>query len=408
MDTIDKLSILADAAKYDVSCASSGVTKKNNSGIGNSISSGICHTWTSDGRCVSLLKVLLTNNCIYDCKYCLNRKANDIPRASFSPEEIASLTFQFYKRNYIEGLFLSSAVERNPNYTMEKIYQTIFLLRNKYQFNGYVHVKAIPGADLEYISKLGYIVDRMSINLELPSEQSLQTLAPDKNMNSLLNPINYIANNRQLVSNKRLITNKFIPAGQSTQFIVGASNDSDYALLEASEQLYNSYNLKRVYYSAYIPINEDGALPMLTTTPPLKRENRLYQADWLLRFYHFKSHELLNKKNPFFDEDLDPKMCWALRNLDFFPVEVNTASLKTLLRVPGIGPKNAQRIVRERKAYKLSYENLKKMRVALNRAKYFITCHGKYNSEISLNAEKIKFALLNNTNKGQMTIWNRK
>lgn len=408
LDILEKLNILADAAKYDVSCASSGVTKSNTTkGIGNSIRSGICHTWTSDGRCVSLLKVLQTNNCIYDCKYCINRKTNDIPRTTFYPEEVAKLTYQFYKRNYIEGLFLSSAIEKSPNYTLEKMYQTVKLLREKYQFNGYIHVKVIPGADLRLVYNIGLLVDRVSTNLELPTQQSLDLLAPQKKMAALINPIRYVANNLQITPSIGYGEEKFVPAGQSTQFIVGASRDTDFTLLKASEILYDKYKLKRVYYSAYVPINEDTSLPALTTTPPMKRENRLYQADWLLRFYHFKADELLDSKNSYFDEDLDPKLFWALRHLEFFPIEINSANYQTLLRVPGIGPKNAQRIIKERKLTSITFQSLKRMRVALNRAKYFITCNGKYNSEISLDSNMIKSYILENAKNGQMSIWKK-
>ncbi|MFP4457537.1 MAG: putative DNA modification/repair radical SAM protein [Clostridia bacterium] len=405
MDIQNKLNILADAAKYDVSCASSGIDKKNTKGLGSSNKSGICHTWTSDGRCVSLLKILLSNKCIYDCKYCINRISNDIPRTSFTAEEIANLTYQFYKRNYIEGLFLSSAIEKSASATMEKMYQAVLLLRNEYEFSGYIHIKAIPGANHNLIYKLGLLVDRMSVNLELPSQPSLNLLAPQKDFTSLINPISYIA--KSIESSKYSRDKRFVPAGQSTQFIVGASNDTDFTLLKASEKLYNKFSLKRVYYSAYVPVNEDNYLPAINIDPPLKREHRLYQADWLLRFYHFHADELLDKTNPFFDPELDPKMCWALRNFDKFPIEINTASYQTLLRIPGIGPKNAMRIINERKNYKLSFNNLRKMRVVLKRAKYFITCNGKYNRHNFLEPERIKFALINDSNLKQMQIWER-
>ncbi len=403
MDIQQKLNILADSAKYDVSCASSGIDRKGTKGLGNSTRSGICHTWTSDGRCVSLLKVLLSNKCIYDCKYCINRSSNDIPRTSFSATEIADLTYQFYKRNYIEGLFLSSAIEKSATETMEKMLEAVYLLRKEYEFSGYIHVKTIPGVDSTLIHKIGLLVDRMSINLELPTVNSLKALAPQKDFNSLLSPMDYLSKNISLV--KYNSNEKFVPAGQSTQFIVGATSDSDYVFLKATERLYDKFSLKRVYFSAYTPVNEDSSLPALITKPPLKREHRLYQADWLLRFYHFDADELLDRSNPFFDEELDPKMCWALRNIDRFPIEINSASYKMLLRVPGIGPKNALRIVNERKNYPLTFDNLKKMRVVLKRSKYFITCNGKYKRKYFLDPDKIKFSLLTNSDYKQMSIW---
>jgi len=408
MDVTEKLHILADAAKYDVSCVSSGVERRNKkTGIGNAAASGICHAWAADGRCISLLKILLTNNCIYDCSYCVNRKSNDNRRASFTPRQVAELTIQFYRRNYIEGLFLSSAVEVSPDYTMENLFQAIYLLRHEYQFNGYIHVKAIPGADQLQIYRLGLLVDRMSVNLELPTELSLQRLAPQKNFNNLLKPMNYISN--QITAAPKLPRyskeRTFVPGGQSTQFIVGATSDSDLTLLQATEHLYDNYSLKRVFYSAYVPINEGSNLPAITTEPPLLREHRLYQADWLLRFYNFRSEELLDYSNPFFDTELDPKIAWALRHPELFPIEVNKADYRTLLRVPGIGPRTAQRILSERRLAPLSYNSLKKMRIVLKRAQYFITCQGRYHGDVPPEPQYIRPALL--VPNQQMTIWSK-
>ena len=375
MELSEKLKILSDAAKYDVSCSSSGSRRKNtNNGIGNAHYSGICHSFTSDGRCVSLLKVLLTNACIYDCKYCINRKSNDIKRASFTPEEIASITFNFYRRNYIEGLFLSSAIIKSPNYTMEILYKTLYLLRTKYKFNAYIHVKAIPGADDNLIKKVGALADRMSTNVELPSSESLQLLAPDKKEEKIRNTINTIRNIR---------SKKIIPAGQTTQLIIGATKDSDYDILKLTEKLYDESNLKRVYYSAYVPVNKDNTLPMIKEVP-LKRENRLYQADWLLRYYNFTVDDILTKENPNFNILLDPKADYALKHLDMYPIEINTASYNMLLRVPGIGVTSAKKIIGSRKFTKLSFDTLKKIGVVLKRAKYFITCNGEYYANSSL------------------------
>lgn len=375
MELIQKIEILSDAAKYDVSCSSSGSSRKNTpSGIGNASRCGICHSFTSDGRCVSLLKILLTNSCIYDCKYCINRKTNNIPRAMFTPEEIATLTINFYKRNYIEGLFLSSAIIKNPNYTMELMLEAITLLRKKYQFNGYIHAKAIPGADSNLIKKLGLLVDRMSTNIELPSTESLQLLAPDKKENKIKDTMNLITDTKD---------KKFVPAGQTTQLIVGASSDSDYNILNLTENLYKHNKLKRVYYSAYVPVNKDNLLPTVKE-PPLKRENRLYQADWLLRFYNFKAEELLTRDEPNFNLLLDPKADWALRHLNIYPVEINKADYLTLLRVPGIGVTSAKKIISTRRNIKMNYETLKKLGVVLKRAKYFILCNGTYYTSSTL------------------------
>lgn len=364
----EKLIILSDSAKYDASCSSSGSNRKNNSGIGNASYSGICHSFASDGRCISLLKILMTNSCIYDCKYCINRKSNNIKRAIFTPEEICEITINFYKRNYIEGLFLSSGIIKNPNYTMEKIIETIYLLRKKYNFNGYIHAKSIPGSSEYLIKKLGSLVDRMSANIELPTENSLKLLAPSKNINSVNNIMKIIKNN---------ISSKFVPAGQSTQMIIGASPESDYDILNKSENLYKIFNLKRVFYSAYIPVNNDKLLPSIKI-PPLKRENRLYQADWLLRYYNYTSNDLLDNNNPNFNLLIDPKADWALRHMDKYPIEINNATYYDLLKIPGIGPKSARKIISSRKTFRLEFSDLKKLNISIKRAKYFITCNGKY------------------------------
>ncbi len=367
MNLSDKLITLSDAAKYDASCSSSG-SKRNNKGYGNTCISGICHSFSADGRCISLLKILLTNSCVYDCKYCINRKSNNIKRAIFTSEEIASLTINFYKRNYIEGLFLSSAVIKDPNYTMELIIDAISLLRNKYHFNGYIHAKTIPGCSETLIKKLGVLVDRMSINKELPTDNSLKLLAPIKEKNKIYSAMNYINKNR---------SSHFAPAGQSTQMVIGASNESDLDIMNTSEFMYNNFKLKRVFYSAYIPVNKDKDLPSLIV-PPLKRENRLYQADWLLRYYNFKVKDILDINNPNFNLMLDPKAEWALRHIDEFPKEINKCSYYELLKIPGIGVTTAKRIISSRKHFKLTFNDLKNMNVVLKRAKYFITCDGKY------------------------------
>lgn len=367
MNLNEKLVILSDAAKYDASCSSSG-SKRSCKGYGNTCVSGICHSFSADGRCISLLKILLTNSCIYDCKYCINRKSNNVKRAIFTGEEVANLTINFYKRNYIEGLFLSSAVIKDPNYTMELIINAISLLRNKYHFNGYIHAKTIPGCSETLIKKLGLLVDRMSINKELPTDSSLKLLAPIKEKNKIYSAMNYINKNRN---------SHFTPAGQSTQMVIGASNESDLDIMNTSEFMYNNFKLKRVFYSAYIPVNKDKDLPSLIV-PPLKRENRLYQADWLLRYYNFKVKDILDIKNPNFNLMLDPKADWALRHIDEFPKEINKCSYYDLLKIPGIGVTTAKRIVSSRKHFKLTFKDLKNMNVVLKRAKYFITCDGKY------------------------------
>lgn len=377
----EKLRILADAAKYDAACTSSGVDRKNGSmGTGNAVACGICHSFSADGRCISLLKILLTNDCCYDCVYCVNRVGNDTERATFSPDEVCTLTMGFYRRNYIEGLFLSSAVYRNPSYTMELIYETVLRLRTVYHFHGYIHVKAIPGADPQLIQQTGFLVDRMSCNLELPTAEGLRSLAPNKPRRQLLKPMRQIQ--QQITVSKHEVAlyrhaQPFVPAGQSTQMIIGATGESDYQIMSVSEALYGRFKMKRVFYSAYVGVNEDSRLPAVGTLPPLLREHRLYQADWLIRFYGFKAAELLSKRQPNFNLLLDPKCDWAVRHLEAFPVEVMTADFYQLLRVPGLGVNSARRICRARRYGGLRFEDLKKMGVVLKRAMYFITCQGR-------------------------------
>ena len=410
-----KLEILSDAAKYDVACTSSGVERKGSQeGMGNATRCGICHSFAADGRCISLLKVLMTNECIYDCKYCINRRSNDTVRTSFTPQELCGLTIQFYRRNYIEGLFLSSGIRRSPDETMEQIYRVLFLLRRQYHFNGYIHVKGIPGASAELVQAVGYLADRMSLNLELPTAQGLQKLAPGKTREKILTPMRQIQNG--IREQKLLLTDggriakksdngsslylpgdgqilrekssygvstrsgnqeRFVPAGQSTQMIVGATQENDYQILTIAESLYRKFELKRVFYSAYVALNEDKDLPQVGTKPPLLREHRLYQADFLLRFYGFAAKELLSEEKPNFNVYLDPKCDWAIRHLEYFPVEINRADYEMLLRVPGIGVKSAQRIMRARRSAKLDFDQLKRIGVVLKRAHYFITCNGK-------------------------------
>ena len=377
----EKLRILADAAKYDAACTSSGVDRKNGSmGTGNAVACGICHSFSADGRCISLLKILLTNDCCYDCVYCVNRVGNDTERATFSPDEVCTLTMGFYRRNYIEGLFLSSAVYRNPSYTMELIYETVLRLRTVYHFHGYIHVKAIPGADPQLIQQTGFLVDRMSCNLELPTAEGLRSLAPNKPRRQLLKPMRQIQ--QQITVSKHELAlyrhaQPFVPAGQSTQMIIGATGESDYQIMSVSEALYGRFKMKRVFYSAYVGVNEDSRLPAVGTMPPLLREHRLYQADWLIRFYGFKAAELLSKRQPNFNLLLDPKCDWAVRHLETFPVEVMTADYYQLLRVPGLGVNSARRICRARRYGGLRFEDRKKMGVVLKRAMYFITCQGR-------------------------------
>lgn len=381
LSLMDKLGILSDAAKYDVACTSSGVDRQGNGqSMGNCLAGGICHSFSSDGRCISLLKILLTNECIYDCKYCINRCSNDVRRATFTPEEICTLTMEFYRRNYIEGLFLSSGIIQNPTFTMELIYRTIYLLRNKYHFNGYIHVKAIPGAAPELIERTGFLVDRMSVNLELPTAEGLRTLAPNKHRKNILAPMrqiqNGIENNRNDIVLYRNAP-KFVGGGQATQMIIGATPENDYQIMSVAEGLYDKFALKRVFYSAFVNVNQDSSLPALPGGPPLLREHRLYQADWLLRFYGFKANELLDEKRPFFNVLLDPKEDWAVRHLEEFPIEVNRAPYERLLRIPGVGVKSAKRIVAARRSGNLTFADLKKIGVVLKRAIYFITCNGR-------------------------------
>ena len=381
LDIFEKLKILSDSAKYDASCSSSGSNRRNSSsGIGNGNISGICHSWGADGRCISLLKILFTNACIYECKYCINRCSNNVKRATFTPREVADLTINFYRRNYIEGLFLSSAVIKSPDYTMELLINTISILRNEYNFNGYIHCKTIPGCSKELIDKLGSMVDRMSINIELPSNNSLKLLAPQKEKTGILTPMSYVSNKMKLNKLEKRKEN-FVPAGQTTQLIIGATPESDLKILKLSENLYKKLSLKRVYYSAYISVNNDKNLPTLES-PPLLRENRLYQADWLLRFYGFKADELLSETHPNFNNVLDPKCEWALRNLDKFPIEINKANYFTLIRVPGIGVISAKKIIKARRNFDLNFDSLKNLGIVLKRAKYFITCKGKYYDKV--------------------------
>ncbi len=404
----EKLSILSDAAKYDVACTSSGVDRKGVAGsIGNTVAAGLCHCFAADGRCISLLKILFSNECIYDCKYCVNRSSRDVVRTSFTPKEVADLTIEFYRRNYIEGLFLSSGVVKNPNYTMEQLYETLRLLREEYHFNGYIHVKGIPGADDLLIEKTGYLADRMSINLELPTAEGLKSLAPNKNRTNILRPMKQIQlgkeaskyrlhgrneivvrrNNTQLAVRKQ--EKLFVPAGQSTQMIIGATPETDYQIIKVAESLYDKFDLKRVFYSAFINTTQDSSLPSLPGGPPLLREHRLYQADWLLRFYGFEADEILSENTPNFNVLLDPKCNWALSHLELFPLEVNMADYYALLRVPGIGVKSARRIVAARKTAILDYADLKKLGVVLKRSIYFITCSGKMMYPVKIEADYI-------------------
>lgn len=446
----EKLAILSDAAKYDVACTSSGADRRGKKGmLGNSCPAGVCHAFSSDGRCISLLKILMTNHCAYDCKYCMNRKSNDIPRATFTPEEICTLTVEFYKRNYIEGLFLSSGILQNPNHTMEFMCQTLRLLRTEYHFNGYIHVKAIPGASEELLYSAGLLADRISINMELPTQDSLTLLAPNKNMNTIIRPMNQISEtiaahrvaigksmrmeragiNQHLVHSiwgeqarieaqhqkekqtlesmrheggflyaaerKDLnLRRPFASAGQSTQMIIGATKETDFELIRTTQNLYKAFDLKRVFYSGYIPLNQDPNLPELDTPVPLLREHRLYQADWLMRYYGFFAEELLSERRPFFDEKLDPKCYWALTHLEEFPVEVNTASYDMLLRVPGIGPDGVKKIMSARRYGSVNFQMLKKMRIVLKRAQYFITCNGRMLYRIPMEEQFIRNQLV--------------
>lgn len=395
MDLLEKLTILTDAAKYDASCTSSGVSRGFQAGkIGNTSSSvaGCCHSFSADGRCISLLKVLMTNCCVYDCKYCVNRRSNDTRRAAFTPRELAELTIQFYRRNYIEGLFLSSGVLRDPDYTTQRMIETLRLLRQEYGFNGYIHAKAIPGANPELVRQLGFLADRLSVNIELPSQKGLAALAPDKTKASILSPMRLIRelgqqNKEELVKYRHAPA--FAPAGQSTQLIVGATDDSDRHILHLTESLYSRYRLKRVFYSAYVPVVENPLLPALHTKPPLLREHRLYQADWLLRFYGFRAEELLDVSHPNFDPMLDPKCYWAITHPEQFPVEIMSADLDRLLRVPGIGPTGARRILSARRTGLLRFGDLHKMGIVLKRAQFFILCGGRMREGLRFSAETL-------------------
>lgn len=376
MDVREKLNILADAAKYDVSCSSSGSNRSTpRGGIGNGCQAGVCHTWAADGRCISLLKVLLSNACKYDCAYCVNRRSNDIPRATFTPKELINLTLEFYRRNYIEGLFLSSAVIVSPDYTMELLIKVAKELRTVHRFGGYIHLKSIPGASERLLHEAGLYADRSSVNIEIPSDRALQYLAPEKNHASIYKPMNYLAE-RKLEYNAggsfSRYSPRFLPAGQSTQMIVGASGETDFQILTLSNGFYRQQQMKRVYFSGYVPINADKRLPVITTKPPLVREHRLYQADWLMRFYKFQYNEILDEQHPNLDLELDPKVGWALRHPEFFPIDIQTADYEMLLRVPGIGVKSARLIASGRRFGKIRLEQLKKMGVVMKRAKYFI------------------------------------
>ena len=399
MNLLDKLTILTDAAKYDASCTSSGVIRGSRPGmIGNTSSSiaGCCHSFSADGRCISLLKVLMTNYCVYDCKYCINRRSNDTRRTAFTPRELAELTIQFYRRNYIEGLFLSSGVLRDPDYTTLRMIETLRLLRREFAFNGYIHAKAIPGTSPELVQQLGYLADRLSVNIELPSQKGLAALAPDKSKAAILAPMRLIEaqsqqNKEELVKYRHAPA--FAPAGQSTQLIVGATEDSDRHILHLTESLYDRYRLKRVFYSAYVPVVENPLLPDLHTKPPLLREHRLYQADWLLRFYGFRADELLDDQHPNFDPLLDPKCYWAITHPEQFPVEIMTADLGRLLRVPGIGPTGARRILSARRTGLLHFDDLKKMGIVLKRAQFFILCGGRMREGLHFTADTLAFQL---------------
>lgn len=466
---MEKLQILADSAKYDVSCSSSGSHRKNTGTIGNAHTAGICHSWSADGRCISLLKVLFSNKCVYNCEYCVNRRSNDFPRASFEPDELARLTIEFYRRNYIEGLFLSSAVEVSPDHTAERILESLRLLRYKYGFNGYIHAKIIPGVSQDLLHEIGLVADRLSVNIEMPTARSLQAFAPQKKPKEIFTPMRQITNSliernslkgpgnmfrgiavnapehylkgfsreieekdkavssradsdtqdsitavssaRSLSRNRRRQGEDFAPAGQTTQMIIGAGGETDQSILNTSESLYRTFKMKRVYYSAYVPVVDSPMLPTRKTAPPLAREHRIYQADWLLRFYGFSVKELFTEKSQNLDPDLDPKVTWALRNLDQFPVEVNRASYDTLMRIPGIGAVSARRIVRQRRLSAVKFDDLKKMGVVLKRAKYFLTCSGRYYGEKRFEPEVIRNAILQMENGLQMSLfddqWNR-
>ena len=446
LDIYEKLKILADSAKYDVSCSSSGVGRRNSGTIGSAAAAGICHSWSADGRCISLLKVVMSNACVYDCEYCVNRRTADVQRASFEPSELADLTIEFYKRNYIEGLFVSSAVEKSPDYTCEKMIKCLRILRYDKGFAGYIHAKIIPGTDEKLVHRIGLLADRVSVNMELPTERSLQLLAPQKKPKEIFSPMRQITNTliernalvgpgtmfkgqklntpENYISDMKLhgssslaigeepggimmLPSKrrevFAPAGQTTQMIIGASGETDRQIIRLTENLYHTFKMKRVYYSAYIPVVKSALLP--EQAPQLAREHRLYQADWLLRFYGFSADELLTEKYPDLDPDLDPKISWALRNIDRFPVEINKAPLSEILRIPGVGNVSALRIVRQRKLAAVKYEDLKKMGVVLKRARYFLTCSGRYYGERNMEPEYIKDQILGIENGIQMSMF---
>ena len=397
----EKLEILADAAKYDVSCSSSGGNRKNTAkGLGDSSATGICHSYTEDGRCVSLLKILLTNFCIYDCAYCVTRKSNDIQRAAFTVEEVVDLTINFYRRNYIEGLFLSSGIFKNADYTMERLVRVAKKLRLEHNFNGYIHLKSIPGASDDLMREAGLYADRLSMNLEIPTESGLKLLAPDKNHQDMIKPMGFVKNQLiQYQEEKKKFKNtpKFAPAGQSTQVIVGATQENDFQIIQVADHFYKNFDLKRVYYSGYVPVSNDIRLPAIGAQVPLVRENRLYQADWLMRFYGFKANEILDKNNPFLDLEVDPKMSWALRNITQFPVIIQNASLEMILRVPGIGVKSAHKIIQARRFQNLNLEHLKKIGIAVNRARYFISVSNENSHLKFLNALNLKEIILSDT-----------
>ena len=397
----EKLNILADAAKYDVSCSSSGSKRKNTGkGLGDASNSGICHTYTEDGRCVSLLKILLTNHCIFDCAFCVSRKSNDVKRAAFTVDEVVELTMNFYRRNYIEGLFLSSGIFKDADYTMERLVRIVKKLRTEHRFNGYIHLKSIPGASEELLKEAGLYADRMSINLEMPTEEGLKLVAPDKSHEEVKKPLAFIQKQIIAFKDERKLIKKvpsFVQAGQSTQMVIGATPENDMEIMYAADQYYKDYNLKRVYYSGYIPISNDPGMPQIGSQPPLIRENRLYQTDWLMRFYGFEVGELLNKDNPHLDIDIDPKFSWALRNLHYFPVDINTATKEQILRIPGIGNTSALKILQARKFGKLRTDQLKKFGIAYNRAKHFMTCLDSEFSLGSLQGHQIKSLVLSNS-----------
>lgn len=401
MDVFRKLEILTDSAKYDVACTSSGVDKRAAAGgIGSAVSCGICHSFAADGRCISLLKVLMTNVCIYDCQYCVNRRSNDLPRTTFTPRELAELTFNFYRRNYIEGLFLSSGVLKNPDYTCEQILQALRILREEYRFAGYIHAKIIPGSDSGLIAQIGALADRLSVNIELPSQNSLQLLAPDKSKHAILRPMEYIHNHiKESFSDRKKYHHspKFAPAGQSTQVIIGATPETDWQILNLAASLYEKYKLKRVYFSAYMPVTVNTLLPAIGTKPQLLREHRLYQADWLLRYYGFTAQELLDEQHPSFNPYLDPKCNWALNHMELFPIDVNRASYNDLLRVPGIGVTSVKRIIAARRAAALNFDALKKLGVVLKRAQYFVTCSGKTMDGLRTTRDAVMRALMSET-----------